>query len=180
MRVILFHGTSGSPEKLWFPYMRERLEARGYEVIVPALPNAASPDLETWLSAALTVTSYGTDTILIGHSSGGSLILSILERLETPVRQAILIAAYFEPLIPGERYRILQPHYNWKKIRSMCRSFIFINSDNDPWGCDEHVGRSLVERLGGVLVVPKGEGHMGSVKFSQPYDEFPLLLKLVD
>ena len=32
----------------------------------------------------------------------------------------------------------------------------------------------------GKLIIMKGEGHMGSDKFRQPYKEFPFLLKLID
>ena len=51
--------------------------------------------------------------------------------------------------------------------------------DNDPWTCDDKQGRMMLDHLGGVQVIPKGEGHMGSTTYNQPYKEFPLLVKLV-
>lgn len=56
---------------------------------------------------------------------------------------------------------------------------IFINSDNDPWGCDDKQGRKMFDKLGGTLII-RHDGHMGSEKFNQPYREFPLVVKLVE
>lgn len=58
--------------------------------------------------------------------------------------------------------------------------FVLINSDNDPWGCDDKAGRELFDHLGGDLIIRHGAGHMGSTKFSQPYTSFPLISHLVD
>jgi predicted alpha/beta hydrolase family esterase len=179
MKATLFHGTGCTPDSYWFPYIKKNLEERGYEVEVPVLPNAENPSLADWLPVALKG-SYDEDTILIGHSSGSALILSLLENIQTPVHQAVLVAGFFEPLDEGKPEPMVQETYDWEKIKSNCRSFVFINSDNDPWGCTDAVGKYLVEKLGGVLVVPHGEGHMGSTSFNQPYKEFPLLLKLID
>ena len=57
---------------------------------------------------------------------------------------------------------------------------ILINSDNDPWGCDDKAGKFIFDNLGGTLIIRHGEGHMGSNTFNQPYREFPLLLELIE
>ena len=76
--------------------------------------------------------------------------------------------------------KILQKKYDWEKIKAHCQEFIFINSDNDPWGADDKQGKEMWEKLGGRLVLWQGEGHMGSMKYNQPYLEFPFLVSLVD
>jgi len=179
MKTILFHCTGGSPDSFWYPYIKENLKQRGYEVSIPAFPNPNAPTLAGSLPVALQE-NYDEETILIGHSSGATLILSVLESINVRIQQAILVAGFFEPLEKGKPEPMVQETYDWKKIQGNCTSFIFINSDNDPWGCDDTVGRALVDKLGGVFVLPKGQGHMGSTSFNQPYREFPLLLKLVD
>jgi predicted alpha/beta hydrolase family esterase len=124
---------------------------------------------------------YDKDTVLIGHSAGAPLILSVLENITTPVRLAILVAGYARP--KGEKMeeeKILQDSYNWSKIMKNCREFVFINSDNDPWGCNDVEGRHMFDHLGGTQIIKHGEGHMGSDTFKQPYKEFPLLVKLVE
>lgn len=42
-RVFIVHGWDGYPEEGWFPWLERELEARGFEVHVPALPDASTP-----------------------------------------------------------------------------------------------------------------------------------------
>jgi predicted alpha/beta hydrolase family esterase len=177
--AIIFHGTGCKPESFWQPWLKYSLEKLGYEVWVPQLPNALTPDLKHWLPTALQG-KYTPETVLIGHSAGGPLILSVLENLNVQIKQAILVAGYARP--KGEKKepeKILQDQYNWNKIKANCKELIFINSDNDPWGCNDIEGKYMQDRLGGQLIIRQGDGHMGSNKFNQPYREFPLLLELI-
>ncbi len=177
--ALVFHGTGDTPDRYWFPFVRDFLERRGYEVWLPALPNAATPNVRDWLSFVLERGHVTSDTLLIGHSAGSQLILNLLETLSEPVRQAVLVSGYARGLRKNAQTEEYAP-LNWETIKTRADQFVFINSDNDPWGCDDRQGRLMLERLGGILVIPHGEGHMGSTSFSQPYTEFPLLTRLLD
>lgn len=74
----------------------------------------------------------------------------------------------------------MKSSYDWNKIKNNAKKYITINSDNDPWGCDDKEGRKIYEKVGGMQIVLHGEGHMGSDSFNQPYKEFPLLVKLIE
>lgn len=177
--IIIFHGTSSTPNSFWFPYLKTELEKKGYEVSVPFLPDSDHPDLKNWLPTALKE-NISENTVLIGHSAGAPLILSVLENINLKIKQAILVSGYARP--KGEKKEpeaILQNSYNWQKIKSNVEDLIFINSDNDPWGCNDIEGKYILDKLGGTLIIKKGEGHMGSDSFNQPYKEFPLLVKLI-
>ena len=115
---------------------------------------------------------------MVGHSAGCPLILSLLENISVRIRQAILVAGCVTPLGKGTD-GMLQRVYNWERISQRAGEFYFINSDNDPWGCDDRQGRIMLDHLGGTLIIRQGEGHMGSDAFHQPYREFPLLKKLI-
>jgi hypothetical protein len=43
----IFHGTGCSPDSYWFPYLKNALERRGYQVSVPLLPDTDFPDLKS-------------------------------------------------------------------------------------------------------------------------------------
>lgn len=178
--VVILHGTGETPEYMWLPWVKKELEKKGYTVSIPQLPDTDHPDLKNWLPVALKET-YNEETILIGHSAGGPLQLSVLENINVKIRQAILVAGYARQ--KGEfkqKELILQEQYNWEKIADHVDDIIFINSDNDPWGCTDVEGRYMLDNVGkGKLIVMKGEGHMGSVKYNQIYNEFPLLLELI-
>ena len=95
--AVILHGTSCTPDSFWQPSIKKFLQKRGYQVWVPALPNADRPDLKTWLPFVLTGGQFTRDTILIGHSSGGPLVLSVLENIEVTIHKAILVAGYARP-----------------------------------------------------------------------------------
>ena len=177
--VIIFHGTGGTPNSFWHPYLKKELEKRGYDVWVPALPDTDTPDLANWIPEALKGT-FSTETILVGHSAGCPLILSILERIHIKISKAILVSGYARNLWEKADIKILQQSYDWEKIKSHVENIFFINSDNDPWGCTDVEGRYMFDHLGGTLIIKHGEGHMGSDFYKQPYREFPLLVKLIE
>lgn len=178
--VVILHGTSETNQSFWLPWLKKELEQKGYTVSIPSLPDADFPDLAKWLPVALKE-MYTPETVLIGHSAGGPLQLSVLENIDVKIQQAILVSGYARP--KGEKKepeKILQNSYDWEKIASNVGDIIFVNSDNDPWGCNDIEGRYMLDQLGkGKLIIPKGEGHMGSDSFKQPYKEFPFLLKLI-
>lgn len=124
---------------------------------------------------------FTEETIIIAHSAGCPLALAVLENLNVKIKQAILVAGFSTPL-PGDAggNAALQKSYNWKKIKKNVSDIVFINSDNDPWKCDDKQGRAMWEKLDGTLIIKSGEGHMGSNKFNQPYKTFPLIIKLID
>lgn len=178
--AIIVHGTGSNPNSFWQPSIKIFLEKLGYKVWVPQLPNGDKPDLKEQLPFLLGG-EFNSETILIGHSAGCPLILSVLENIKVKIHKAILVAGYSFPRGKEKVHElILQKKYHWKKIKSHASNFIFINSDNDPWDCNEKQGLYMFKKLGGTLIIREGEGHMGSDSFNQPYKTFPLLEKLLE
>ena len=132
-QVIIFHGYGENPGYYWYPYLKKELGKRGYEVKIPALPNTDDPRLAEQLEFTLNNLTFTKDTILIGHSSGCPLILAILEKINTKMKQVILVAGYTTPLkVDPENTKNIKERFNWQEIKKHCSEFIFINSDNDP------------------------------------------------
>ncbi|MEK7063413.1 MAG: alpha/beta fold hydrolase [Patescibacteria group bacterium] len=177
--AIILHGTGTKNTDFWFPWLKHKLEEKGYEVWLPQLPHDDVPNLEEWLPFVLDGGTFGRETILIGHSAGAQLVLSVLEKIKGPVRQAIVVAGYGRALRPTPSEPKDTGDFDWEAIKGKSEELIFINSDNDPWGCTDVQGRILLDHLGGKQIILKGEGHMGSSTYNQPYKEFPLILKLV-
>jgi len=55
-------------------------------------------------------------------------------------QQAILIAGYSYRLPGEDKDPVLQDSYDWDKIKEHVKDIVFINSANDPWGCDDKTG----------------------------------------
>lgn len=175
--ATIFHGTECKPEDFWYRWLKEQLEAAGYSVELPYYPDMNRVPVAEFLPKVLKATTLNSKTVLIGHSAGVPLILSMLEHTNQKIALAVMVAGFSEAL-PGEKDVILQDHYNWEKIKEHADEFIFINSDNDPWGCDDKQGKRMQEKLGGKLIV-KHDGHFGSHSLNRPYKEFPLLKELI-
>jgi predicted alpha/beta hydrolase family esterase len=175
-RAIIFHGTGGHPDHCWYRWLGARLEARGYTVELPHYPGLNSDPIETFLPTVLSDHTFDQGTVLVGHSGGAALLLSILEHIEVPVAQAILVAGYSTP--PNESAEpVLRARYDWERIKAHVRDVTFINSVSDPYGCDAVQGRHMFDRLGGTQII-RDEGHFGDM--DDPYPTFELLDKLVD
>ena len=173
--AVLLHGMFGKPDNFWFAWLRAQLTAQGFAVTAPQLPDPDHPNLSVWTPFALQNLKFDRDTIIIGHSAGCPLTLSILGALNHPIRRAILVAGFIRLKEMKDDDVMLLKNPDWDKIKTNGRDFYFFNSDNDPWGCDHHQGEALREKLGGTLIVASGQGHFGSKTFEQPYDTFPLL-----
>lgn len=178
-KVIIFYGYGETPESFWYPYTRKALEDKGYNVLIPELPNTNNPMLDEQLEFSLKNLSLDQETIVVGHSSGCPLILALLEKIDITIDKAILVAGYTQPLKVGAKdTKNIKEKFDWETIRKHCREFIFINAENDPWGANDKQGKIMHEKLGGNLIINR-EGHMGSDSYNQPYKEFPFLVKLI-
>jgi len=174
-RAIIFHGTGGNPDVCWYPWLAGRLRARGYEVEVPHHPGINIEPVAEVLPEILDRHTFDEETVLVGHSGGAALLLALLESLDVTVAQAILVAGY--STVPNTSPEpVLKSEYDWSAIRSHVRDLYFLNSTDDPYGCDDRQGRAMFDHLGGTLII-RTDGHFGD--YNQPYDEFPLLDRLI-
>jgi serine hydrolase len=148
-KAIIFHGTDCKPTDYWYQWLGKQLEEAGYQVEIPSYPDINHELIETFLHKVLTQHEFGAETVLIGHSAGGPLLLSILENVNVVIPKAILVAGYSMRLPNEEKDPVLQDSYEWDKIKSRVKDIYFVNSTNDPWGCDDKQGRVMFDKLGG-------------------------------
>lgn len=177
MKAIIFHGTDCKPSNYWYPWLKQELEQAGYEVDIPYYQDINHTPIDDFLPKVLKDITLDEETVLVGHSAGSPLILSVLENVNTRVSKAILVAGFSEGYGRDDA-PVLQPAYNWPVIKSHAKEFVFINSIDDPWGCDDKQGRIMFDELGGTQII-RNEGHFGSSKFNQPYPAFELLKSIV-
>lgn len=175
--AFIFHGTSDSSESYWIPWLKGELEGEGYSVWAPDLPDSnGQADLDLWVEEVEKAAPTRAPDLMVGHSAGVPLILKLLSKgFET--QRAVCVAGFIDPLPHMDEDHLSYPRgFDFAVIKAACRDFVFIHSDNDPWGCDHKQGEAMRSKLGGTLVVRTGEGHFGSETNNQPYKTFPLLL----
>ena len=46
--AVIIHGSYGSPDENWFPWLKKELQKIGYKVFVPAFPTPKNQKLGVW------------------------------------------------------------------------------------------------------------------------------------
>src|SRR5258708_4038335 len=92
--IFIFHGTRGHPKENWFPWLKSKLEKKGFRIFIPQFPDPKDHPLPDWLDVLKDYFKYiDKETILVGHSLGGLFLLRILESLDHPIKAAFLVSA---------------------------------------------------------------------------------------
>ena len=95
LRAVIIHGTYGSADGNWFPWLASHVRELGHESAVPQFPTPTSQNLSSWLRVFDDqVGPLSSNTILVGHSLGVAFILRLLERTADPIAGAFLVAGF--------------------------------------------------------------------------------------
>lgn len=186
-RVIIVHGWGGSPNgKDWIPWAKEKLEEKGYEVIMPLMPDSLNPKIETWVPFLSQIVGSPQNTdIFIGHSIGCQTILRYLETLEDgqKVDKIILVAPWGASLVnldDSEDEETAKPWLetpiNWEKIKTKANSFVALFCDNDPYVPLGENKPVFEEKLGVKSIIQHNQGHFTEDDGTK---ELPILLELL-
>lgn len=169
-RAFIIHGWDGYPEECWFPWLKRELESRGYEVTVPQMPDAAHPNMETWVpTLASIIGAPDEEMILVGHSMGVQTIMRYLASIDGKIGAFIAVAGFFT-LIPGsigslEDEQVAEPWLtlpiDTEKVRQNAGRIAALFSDDDRFVPLENV-KMFEDRLGASTRVLHGKGHMGA------------------
>lgn len=145
----------GAPEDNWFPWLKNELEKKGYEVSVPDLPTIGTdlPDMEQMLKTL----KVDKDTVVIGHSLGAVLGLRLAEKQS--FEKLILVSGWdFDDLYP--QHKLFWPNkLDHETIKQNVKEFIVIHSDNDPY-MTAFSAEEMNKRLSGKFVLVLGGGHL--------------------
>jgi len=178
--VFIIHGTGGSPEENWFPWMKQKLEEIWYRVIVPAFPTPHHQSLDTWNAVfAEYLDEVDKETIFIAHSVWPAFVLNILEQIDTKVAWCYFAAGFLEliqlPEFDLVNETITSRQFNWKKIHENCNNFYMCHGDDDPY-VPQHNVEILSENLRIDVDMIEWGGHLNS---ETGYDSFEYLLEKI-
>lgn len=112
VRFVLLHGYEGSPKANFFPWLKNELEKRGYEVEVPELPNSKYPKESEQVDFVIKNCRFDENTIVMGHSLGAVVAMKVLMRLNKPVSGLVLIAGAVDPKFHDDS-RPFEKDFNW-------------------------------------------------------------------
>jgi uncharacterized protein len=177
--ALILHGTDGSPDSHWFQWLATALRQRGYEVTVPALPQADHPDLDRYWKF-LRDFDFNPETIIVGHSSGATTALALLHKLPagSRVRLVVSVAGFYRD--DGFKCeRLFTEPYDWVKIRGAADDIVLLWSPGDPFIVEEQT-QVLADRLGVTPTVIEGCSHFSIDNGGPRFHEFPEVLNIID
>lgn len=181
-RAIIVHCWSGTPDYCWYPYAKRELEARGFEVLVPAMPETDAPKLSLWLpELRRAVGTPDADTFLIGHSSGCVTIMRYLESLSEGERigGAVLVAGFTDDLGFGELGNFFETPLDFEAMKKHCPKFVAIHSDDDPY-VPLHHSAILKKQLGAMAIIKHKAKHFsGAADAEESCTELPDVVEAV-
>jgi len=179
--ALILHGTGNNHKGNWFPWLKNELEKKGYKVWVPDLPNSEQANVKRYnkFIFANKDWEFNNDSVIIGHSSGAVAILGLLQKLPDNVRvnRCILVASFMNDFGNPDFSGLFEEPFDFEKIKTKSNKFIIVHSDDDPY-CPLSHAEYFAEKLGGELIVKKGQGHFNLEKGPQ-YKKFPFILSLL-
>ncbi len=152
---IILHGRNGSPNSYTVPWLKNSLEAKGFKVQVPFLPNPSEPNDDEQTNFVLKNCKIDNNTIIIGYSFGGIVALRLLEKGVRLKKVFLLCTPYSGKFLDNQkRLSITQAckkGFDFKKIIQGAESFGLIYDTTD------HIvpmsdGETFAQKLNAQLV----------------------------
>lgn len=173
--AFIFHGSGGSSNGHWLPWLKEKLEERGLEVIVPQFPIEKNQSLENWLEVIDNYKDKFDNSLMIGHSLGSPFIINVLNKYSCKIKAAYLVAGFVGRLEFDEPriHDFSDRDFNWSIIRNNCNNFHIIHADNDQI-VPLYKAEELSELLSTDITLIKDGGHLNS------FIQFELLLEQIE
>jgi predicted alpha/beta hydrolase family esterase len=174
--VVIIHGSYGSPDENWFPWLKLQAELTGHRTVVPTFPTPKGQSLDSWREVSNRAVGPLTgDHLLVGHSLGVAFILDLLERSPVAVRASFLVSGFIGELGNPEFDQVnetfVSRKFIWPKIRAnMGHAFIY-HGRNDPYVSISKC-KELADKLNVTPVIVENGGHLNS---SSGYVSFDLL-----
>ncbi len=177
-KVILLHGKDKTSTDIWYPWIKQQLARLGITCEVPDLPANSNPRISEW-KAVIDQQKPDKDTILVGHSRGGMAILRWLETPDRHVGRVILVAANSANIVDTTKGDFYSGPYDFEVIRSNCKQFVTLHSEDDPWVPYE-AGLENTKGLDATLISFKNRAHFGKQHDGSTMTSFPELLEAIE
>jgi predicted alpha/beta hydrolase family esterase len=165
-KFVIIHGTKGSPEGNWFPWLADLLRHQHAEVVIPKMPTPEGQNLQNWLKEFKEqVGMLDGRTSLIGHSLGATFLLRILELQKTSVARSVFVAGLLGRIGIDEYDQLnstfTEDSYDWVTIRRNSGTVTCLSGEGDPYVPAEQ-GEELAAKLGVKNYIVSNGGHLNA------------------
>ncbi len=174
---IILHGSFGSKDGNWFPWLKKELENKNIKVDVPQMPvGVGSQNFENW-SAELNKLEINSDTTIIAHSIAPIFVCKYLITNKIKVKKLIFVCGFNNYLgIDSDFDAVNKPMFidNYIDAKKYCDNIVCFYSDNDPYVKFE-VEKEFADEISSKQYIIKNGGHIntesGYTKFEEILEE---------
>lgn len=182
-KAVILHATDSNSQDNWYPWLKNQLTTRGWQVWTPNLPGAQVPSPANYNPFIQDNIPWKIDeyTSFIGHSSGAVSILNLFNDLpiETKVGTCFFVGAFKDDLGWDELNKLFSKPFDFDKLKSQIKKSVFVHSDNDPY-CPLKHAKYFSNKLGGELIILPNQKHFSISTAGEDYREFPKLLEIIE
>lgn len=175
-KLLILHCWFDTPNDHWYPFLKEAMEKKGYEVHVPQLMDKDVPTLQDWTDSALKDFVLDEETSIIGHSLGGLLALKLVQNSNVRINKLVVASSWdFWDLTPEHKtfFEIPMDH---EKIMKNSNKITVVHSTTDPYITVFQAGE-MAMRLNADFIKIENGGHLQA---QDGFKEFPQLVELFD
>ena len=139
--IFIIHGSYGSPQENWFPWLKKELSKLGHRVFVPQFPipdsNEEGHHLEKWFDEFNEYKQYlNKDTIIVAHSRGCTFIYHLLPKFNIKINSLFLVGPFIDYFRwQTDRYKKFDSFqarpYQWNIIKKLANHIEVFQSSND-------------------------------------------------
>ena len=176
MNYIIIHGSFGSKDGNWFPWLKDKLS--NYDVVVPQFPiGVGNQNFDSW-SKVLDDLKVDEETIIVAHSIAPIFVCKYLITKKIKVKKLIFVCGF-------NNYLGIDPDFdavnesmfidNLSDIKNYCSDIICFYSDNDPYVKFE-VEKDFADTVSTKQYIVHNGGHINS---ETGYTKFEEILKVI-
>ena len=173
---LILHGSFGSNEGNWFPWLKEQLEKNNKKVLIPQMPvGVGNQNFENW-SNVLNKLDINENTVIIAHSIAPIFVCKYLITNQIKVKKLIFVCGFNNYSgIDSDFDAVNEPMFidNFDDVKKYCKDIVCYYSDNDPY-VKYDVEKAFADKLTDKQYVIKNGGHINT---ETGYTKFEEILK---
>lgn len=173
---IIIHGSFGSKDGNWFPWLKNKLSDKN--VVVPQMPvGVGNQNFENW-SKVLDDLKIDENTTIIAHSIAPIFVCKYLITNKIKVKKLIFVCGFNNYLgIDPDFDEVNRPMYidNLEDIKNYCNNIICFYSNNDPY-VKFDVEKLFADTISNEQYIIENAGHINT---ESGYTKFEEILKVI-
>jgi predicted alpha/beta hydrolase family esterase len=165
---LILHGRGSGSEKVFLPWLKSELEAKGFKVQVPNMPGGDEPSDLDQTEYILKNCEINENTVVLGHSFGGIVAMRLLEK-GVKVNKVVFVATPYLGRFSDGKVRksvseAIGRGFDFIKIKQRAKSFVSLSDETD-YIVPLSDGKELAEKVNGAFVKTKAsQPHFNSLQ----------------